>query len=190
MTSTDPPWEQRPDESSKAYQAFATYRDAGVDRSIRGTGRTLGKSRAVIETWSVRHGWVARVGAWDREQDRLARVAAQRGRDEMNRRHAQLGAAILGKVAQGLVALQATAVKPADLARLADVGAKLERTGRGEPDRVEVTGPAGGAVPIEATVVLDPATLQEILREQAELETARMVQLERARAQGTVVDDE
>src|ERR1043165_105053 len=57
------PFEQKPDESAKAFEAFSTYLDMGAKRTLKAVGRKLGKSKALMERWSKRHNWVARVGA-------------------------------------------------------------------------------------------------------------------------------
>jgi hypothetical protein len=57
------PFEQKPDESAKAFAAFSTYLNLGAQRSLEAVGRKLGKSKALMERWSKRHNWVARVEA-------------------------------------------------------------------------------------------------------------------------------
>jgi hypothetical protein len=54
-----------PDESAQAYHALCTYAQLGPDRSLAATCQREGKSRAVIERWSSKHAWVARVKAFD-----------------------------------------------------------------------------------------------------------------------------
>lgn len=45
-------WERRPDESAKAWQAFAAYRDA-EPRTFTNVARRLGCSVANISRWAV-----------------------------------------------------------------------------------------------------------------------------------------
>jgi hypothetical protein len=68
-------WERQEGESARAYEAFSLYRDYGPARSIAKVAEALGKSRALLERWSVAHEWVDR-------------VAALEARDEMVRRDA------------------------------------------------------------------------------------------------------
>jgi len=56
-------FEQKPDESVKAFAAFTEYLNMGPQRSLESVGRRLGKSKALMERWSKRHQWVARVEA-------------------------------------------------------------------------------------------------------------------------------
>lgn len=59
------PWDRQPGETSKAYQAFVTYRDLGHDRTQLLVEKELGKSKALISRWAGAHDWVARAAAWD-----------------------------------------------------------------------------------------------------------------------------
>ena len=55
-------WDRQPNESPKAFEAFATYRDMGYQRSLAAVGWRLHKSRSLLSRWSAAHGWVKRVG--------------------------------------------------------------------------------------------------------------------------------
>lgn len=59
------PWDRQPGESAKAYEAFATYRDLGLHRTVAQVSDALGKSASVLTKWSSVHNWVPRVAAWD-----------------------------------------------------------------------------------------------------------------------------
>lgn len=79
-------WDLHPDETGPAYAAFREYLLMGGDRSTSKVGRSLGKSKAMIERWSSRHRWVARAQAFDAEAGKRADEAAideleQRARD-------------------------------------------------------------------------------------------------------------
>ena len=70
------PWRRQSGESRQAYQAFEVYRDTPIrgGRSLRRTARKLGKSRQLLERWSVKWRWVERCDRYDFALDRL-RVA-------------------------------------------------------------------------------------------------------------------
>lgn len=68
------PWERQPEETPKAYEAFAIYRDMNSDRSIAKVAEKLGKSEALLHRWSSKFEWVRRAAAWD---DELARQTAR-----------------------------------------------------------------------------------------------------------------
>jgi hypothetical protein len=53
-----------PNESVKAFEAFTVYLGMGGSRSLEAVGQRLGKSKALMERWSKRHNWVARVAAY------------------------------------------------------------------------------------------------------------------------------
>lgn len=148
----NPLWERQPGETDKAFQAFVLYRDAGPMRSVTNIGLALDKSRTLIGRWSSDWGWVERASAWDDEADRLARerdlLERQHSRTEMLDGHAKLGKAMTQIAAQGFLEYDASnpmgkqrikAMGPAELARLAQTGAQMERLARGETtERIEV----------------------------------------------------
>lgn len=87
---TDKPWERQKGESEKAFEAFAAYRDMGPERSLRAVGQQLGKSKALMERWSVAHDWQERVRAYENELDKEARAKAVKGRKDMTERHIKI----------------------------------------------------------------------------------------------------
>ena len=48
-------------------------RDMGAERSLAKVAQKLGKSKALMERWSVRWQWGQRAEAWDAEFDRMVR---------------------------------------------------------------------------------------------------------------------
>jgi len=76
------PWDRLPGESAPAYEAFATYRDAGPQRSVRGIGRHIGKSSSLLFRWSTRYAWTSRCQAFDSSNE----LAAQAREDDPARR--------------------------------------------------------------------------------------------------------
>jgi len=56
-------FEQQPNESNKAFAAFSTYLALGAERSLAKVGQKLGKCTVVIEKWSAKFDWPARVQA-------------------------------------------------------------------------------------------------------------------------------
>lgn len=64
-------WDQRPNETSKAYAAFEVYRDMGLERSTADVAQELGKSKGLIQRWSRTHGWVDRCRKFDERQSKI-----------------------------------------------------------------------------------------------------------------------
>jgi hypothetical protein len=67
------PWTRQSGESHQAFDAFQTYVATEVRgvRSIRTAARQLGKSRQLLERWSVRWRWVERCERYDFALNRL-----------------------------------------------------------------------------------------------------------------------
>jgi len=57
-------FDQQEKESTKAFEAFTIYLNLGPGRSLAAVGQKVGKSKALMERWSKRHNWVARVEAY------------------------------------------------------------------------------------------------------------------------------
>lgn len=131
------PWDRQPEETTKAFAAFALYRDRDPqDRSTAKVGRALGKSKTLMDRWSSQHHWVARVRAWDTEQDRLTQRRRTREIQEVRQHQVTLGRALQGVVAKrmsGQDGLPPWVVPDDQVARVAKVGIELELAGHGEP---------------------------------------------------------
>jgi hypothetical protein len=143
------PWDRQPNESSKSYQAFCAYRDAGPQRSRRklvAEGKTAARLRQLMN-WCSRHGWVARAEAYDDYTERLLRFENERDRRNMLRRHANV--AVLGQ-SVAITALQrilnemnedpTRKLTPRDAGFLLDIGVRVERLSRGEPSEIAELG--------------------------------------------------
>ena len=71
------PFEQLPKESNKAFAAFKAYLDMGPQRSLALVGKQLGKSKNMMEQWSRKFDWVARVQAYTASLAEAERLAIQ-----------------------------------------------------------------------------------------------------------------
>jgi len=129
-------WERLPGEPSRAFDAFGKYRDMGAERSLAKVARALGKTNAVLETWSVRWSWVSRAGAYDDDVDRRRLESLERLREEMNARHVQQCKALQLRAIERLAALDPSELKPADVLNFLMEAARLERLALGVPVKV------------------------------------------------------
>ena len=136
------PWDRQPGESAKAYRAFALYRDKQADRTFEFVARELRCSGTNIRRWAKQWDWTGRVRAHDILVDRIEHEALSRDRVAMKKRMARQGIDMQAAAAEGLSELQRLIkrktrplrLSAADIARLAEVGGKLERYARGEDD--------------------------------------------------------
>ena len=115
-------WEQQEGEKSQHYQKFCQYRDMPYGtqgrepekRSIRRLADAMGmKSKSSIENLSTQWNWVERAAAYDVYMT-------------------ELDVQLLNKATRGLIALPDNELSAQDIARLADVGVKIERMSRGD----------------------------------------------------------
>jgi hypothetical protein len=129
-------YQRMSDESSKAYEAFALYRDTGINRSTDDVARRLGKSSALIQRWSSVYNWVERAAAWDDHVDTQARKKVERDaikrKADMLTRHA-----LTGKVMQqkGVNYLNEHGIdKSSDAISSIKTGIDIERKSEGLPE--------------------------------------------------------
>ena len=130
------PWERQPKETDKSFEAFATYRDMGTDRSYVKVAQRLSKSQTIIKRWGVTHNWVNRIEAWNDEQDRIIREELIKGIATMQKNHVNIANQMLIKAMKALQRIPAEEMTMQDIARAVDVGTKLERLSRGEPTSI------------------------------------------------------
>ena len=145
------PWDRRPEETTKAYEAFCTYRDMGPSRSLAKVAEKLSKSEQIMKRWSSANDWVKRAAKWDDEQDRIEREIAQKEQAkairDMRKRHADLATAMLIKSAKALQRIPDDEIKASDISRMVDVASKLERISRGDVGEVVEERDGGTAPP-------------------------------------------
>ena len=96
------PWDRQAGESSKAYEAFVTYRDEGFDRTLRSVGETLGKSHAVLSRWSSAWDWVARAAAWDSMPGRKTEEAYADMARDIAAQHRELSDKLMKRLSRNL----------------------------------------------------------------------------------------
>lgn len=148
------PWEKQPRESSKAFYAFAIYRDLGAPRSHAKVERILRESGtagpSMVRAWSTRHDWVRRAEAYDAHLDRERQHELRDLRRKADELQRAAGGAMLVtalrriegddydatmELPEGEVparAIHPNELNPRDAAGFAEGGAKLLRAGLGE----------------------------------------------------------
>jgi hypothetical protein len=70
-------FEQQARESDKAFAAFSMYLSLGAERSLAKTAAKLGRSKVLMERWSSRFDWPARVVAYNSHMALVEREAAE-----------------------------------------------------------------------------------------------------------------
>jgi hypothetical protein len=149
-------FERQPGESDKAWQAFVLYRDMGFQRSakvVAGQYKEATRSKATLDStyatlmkWSAEYLWVSRCFEWDNYLDAKRRRAKVFEIEEMKRRHLKLATSLQGL---GAIELQKWLTKvqtskdsdtveltTGDIRALIDLGIRIERLNRDEPESV------------------------------------------------------
>jgi hypothetical protein len=156
------PWERQKDESAVAYEAFAVYRDSGVDRSIPKVAQKLTKSNGLMKRWSAEHRWVNRAEEWDIEQDRILAKVLERDRVKMRKLHADIARAVLLK---GAAQLNKSAPNPKtaqkDAITMIESGMKNERIARSETEDTTSNAARAGSHFVDALIQLAPEVWED-----------------------------
>jgi len=82
-------WQKRPEETSKAYEAFCLYRDMGPSRSLSKLNERMGKKptyQRQIHEWSRKYDWVARCEAFDENELKVQMTDMKKERMEARKR--------------------------------------------------------------------------------------------------------
>ncbi len=144
-------FEQQRRESGKAFAAFTVYLNLGEQRSIEAAAKKLRKSRTLLERWSKKFDWWARVQAQGRHLavvEREATEALVRGRAEqwlkrqeiLKEREWAMHEKAIAAAERGLKSYmerEKVYANLADIARMLEVASKLGRLASGLGERNE-----------------------------------------------------
>ena len=84
-------WDIRPDETARAYAAFAVYRDMGPGRSLERVSQTVPLRLPTAKDWSSKFAWAERVRAFDAAAAKLAADRSLEDHASVRARHAEWG---------------------------------------------------------------------------------------------------
>jgi hypothetical protein len=139
-------WEQLPKESSRAFAVFINYRDMGMQRSCPKVAKHLGMNISSVLELAKRHNWQERVRSWDAHVDSETQREQIEAVKIMKRRQIALALQAQDAAERGLKKFIAQfvedgarvspyATKPDALARLLEMGCRIERLNRDEPEQ-------------------------------------------------------
>jgi hypothetical protein len=135
-------WDRQPFESMRAYSYFCLYRDTDqLERSVKKVAEKVGRSVRMMWDLSSKWDWLNRAEAYDLHMQRLKLAAQEKARIEMAERQAREGTTLQNIAMGGVKNLldqtgqvrKDVEITPSVIARLLEVGVKIERLARGEP---------------------------------------------------------
>jgi hypothetical protein len=152
-------YERQPGEPDKAWKAFTIYRNLGFDRSLSKTAKEyqqITESKAQIESveytvqkMSAQYHWVSRSAEWDNYLDKVQRRTKVLEIEEMKQRHLKLALSMQGlgsiELKKWLEKVRASEnqktveLSTSDIRALVELGIRLERLNRDEPESVTKT---------------------------------------------------
>jgi len=162
-------FEQQPRESDKAFVAFSVYLSQGPERSLAKVAKKLGRSKVLMEKWSSKFDWGARVAAYGAHMALVERESAEamtraKGVD-WAKRYQELREAewqerwdlvtFAAEVRRRWMARAERCGTLEGYARLLELASKLGHSACEKPtERAEVTGPDGGPIRVEVQAAL------------------------------------
>lgn len=153
-------WEQWPEERADQYLKFCAYRDMAYEgrpeinatdckncrklqrRSLRKLAASYKlKRHQPFGVLSVKFKWEERAEAYDKYLEKKVREVHESAILKMAENHALLGEQMVKKAAKRILTIPEEEISAAEVARLADVGVKIERLSRGQStENQSVTG--------------------------------------------------
>ena len=139
-------WDQQPSESSKSFQRFVQYRDMGGGRSLRKLAADLELNPSTLAEISKKYNWQDRIASFDAyidkasQHNQIAQVKAMKRRQVVLALRAQkLAEKGIKKLLRNMDEEEISKLRPEALSKLLDIGCRLERLNRDEPEQnVEV----------------------------------------------------
>ena len=162
-------FEQQDRESDKAFAAFSLYLSQGPERSLAKTAAKLGRSKVMMEKWSRRWAWPARVAAYGEHMALVGREAAEAMVREKGvdwaKRYQELREAeweerwktveFAAEVRRRWMARADRCGTLEGYARLLELASKLGHSAcEKAAERTEVSGPDGGPIRVEVEAAL------------------------------------
>ncbi len=124
-----PVWERQHGEPTRAYAAFRIFRDLSpAQRNLATVAQQVNCSERRARHWAQEWSWRERAGAWDdachrtEDQERLDAIRS------MHAVHRRTGRAAIDKAMQALSLVEPEHIPVSTIARLIELGAKLERS--------------------------------------------------------------
>lgn len=126
-------WEQQPNETGKAYEAFLAYRDLGAGRTLADVARELDKSYSLIRRWRDAGDWDARAAAWDSHITEKAAEKAAQEYAQMIERQINIGKMLQARAAKAIQSIDMNKI-PAralpSLVKMLESGVRIEQSAR------------------------------------------------------------
>lgn len=124
------PWERRPEESEKNYEAFWCYVSIGTGRTFQEVAKRLSKSRVIIERWARANDWRNRAAAWDASIIEEAHEKAVKDYAAMIERHIKLGQLLQKNAVDGLKDRDLKKASFHSLVTMMNAGVQIEKAAR------------------------------------------------------------
>jgi hypothetical protein len=122
-------WDHQSNEPPRGYAAFRIYRDLPpIQRNLARVADTANVSERRLRSWAQQWNWRERAEAWDDACHQLEDRERLEAIREMHSVHRKAGRLAIDIALRALGALDPHSINPTTIARLMELGAKLERS--------------------------------------------------------------
>lgn len=135
-------WEKLAEEPERAFLRFKKYREMGTKRSLRSLAKDEKVQLSAIACLSTKFEWQKRAAEWDKHVDQISQqneideVLAMKKRQISLALKAQKVAEYgLEKLIRHIEFKEVSELRTLDLSKLLDIGCRLERLNRDEPEQ-------------------------------------------------------
>jgi len=133
-------WDRQVGESRLAYQLFCIYRDLGRTRSYDRVVEISSRSPNTVSKYASSFQWKARAAAYDDYMNHKMRVKLEEEVIQARIRQQALGADMQELAMAGINKIMESEnpeeLRPLDIARLAEVGVRIENLAIGQPSEI------------------------------------------------------
>lgn len=121
-------WDRMTDEPLDAYASFRIFRDLNpLQRKLTKVAQDANISERQARVLAAKWDWRDRVAQWDDECHRIEDVERLESIRQMHKLHRSAGRLAISKAMQALQLLEPNEITPGTVARLLELGTKLER---------------------------------------------------------------
>lgn len=159
-----PIYERLKGETQKAFNAYATYRDLGLSRTIPQVLEklNLGKSDTLIRRWKKRYSWDLRNVEFDAEEDRRVALILQEKRVSARIEDAEVAETMMETIKSRMLEIKPGELTPTTAAQWYETAVKMRRLALGESTQnieqhTKITGKVEHTNELTKAILNDPS---------------------------------
>lgn len=122
------PWERRPGETEKAYEAFCRYRDMPCGKRLyTAVAEECKKSVSLIHRWKQKYNWNERLAAYDKDLERQRHKERRKQAAEAEKRQLRIAGMLQNKALAAFAKIPLEKLNARDVRELLRLAIDIER---------------------------------------------------------------